>query len=72
MAAAGQFHFVDGVIREVDSEYNTRMLKAVREVTKDQMKDVMKNVLLPAFIPGKANVVTTCATIMEEVCCAAE
>ena len=67
MAAAGQFHFVDGVIREVDNEYNTRMLKAVREVTRDQIKDVMKNVLLPAFIPGKANVVTTCATLMEEV-----
>lgn len=68
MAAAGQFHFVDGVIREVDAEYNTRMLKAVREIGREQIKEVMKNVLLPAFNPGKSNVVVTCAPIMQEVC----
>jgi len=68
MATAGQFHFVDGVIRGVDDEYWPRMLKAVRDVTVEQIKSVMKEVLLPAFTPGTANVVVTCAPIMEEVC----
>ena len=67
MAAAGQYHFVNGVVREVDDEYNTRMLKAVRDVTVEQIKQVMKEVLLPAFTPGLSNVVVTCAPIMEEV-----
>lgn len=67
MAAAGQFHFVDSVIRGVDSDYNARMLKKVRETSVEEIKKVMKDVLLPAFLPGKANVVVTCAPIMEEV-----
>ena len=69
MAAAGQFHFVNSVIRELDDEYSTRLLKAVRDVTVDQIKDVMQKILMPAFTPGQANVVVTCAPIMEEVCC---
>lgn len=67
MAAAGQYHFINSVVIEVDDEYNTQMMQAVRAVTVDEIKKVMKDVLLPAFIPGKANVVVTCATIMEEV-----
>ena len=67
MSAAGQFHFVDSVIRGVDSEYNTRMLRQVRETSVDEIKGVMKDVLLPAFLPGKANIVVTCAPIMQEV-----
>lgn len=67
MAAAGQSHFVNSIIRNVDTEYNTRMLKLVREVTRDDIKAVMKNMLLPAFTPGKANIIVTCATIMEPV-----
>jgi Zn-dependent M16 (insulinase) family peptidase len=66
MAAAGQFHFVDSVIRGVDADYNTNILKAVREVGREQIKQVMRDVLLPAFLPGKANVVVTCAPIMQE------
>ena len=68
MQAAGQFHFVNDVIRKVDSDYNTKMLKAVREIGRDQIKEVMQNVLLKTFIPGKANVMITCAPIMAEVC----
>jgi Zn-dependent M16 (insulinase) family peptidase len=68
MATAGQFHFVNSVIREVDSEYNTRMLKLVREVGREQIKSVMKDVLWPVFTPGRSNIVVTCAPIMEEVC----
>ncbi|CAG8970962.1 hypothetical protein HYALB_00000943 [Hymenoscyphus albidus] len=66
MAAAGQFHFVDSVVREVDDEYNTRTLQKVRAVTVDEIKAVMKDVLLPIFTPGTANLVVTAAPIMEE------
>lgn len=68
MAAAGQFHFVDSVVREVDDEYNTRTLQLVRAVTVEEIKGVMSDVLLPIFTPGKANLVVTAAPIMEEVC----
>jgi Zn-dependent M16 (insulinase) family peptidase len=68
MATAGQCHFVNGVIKGVDDEYNARILKDVRNVTVEQIKGVMKEVLIPAFMPGTANVVVTCAPIMEEVC----
>jgi Zn-dependent M16 (insulinase) family peptidase len=67
MAAAGQFHFVNNVIRGVDEEYNAKILKAVRAVGVEEIKKVMSEVLMPAFLPGKANVVVTCAPIMEEV-----
>ena len=67
MSTAGQFHFVNGIVKGVDDEYNTRILKAVRDVTVDEIKKVMKEVLLPAFTPGVSNVVVTCAPIMEEV-----
>jgi Zn-dependent M16 (insulinase) family peptidase len=67
MSTAGQFHFVNSVVKGVDEDYNTRILKAVRDVTVDEIKKVMKEVLLPAFTPGISNVVVTCAPIMEEV-----
>ncbi|KAF8850832.1 zinc metalloprotease-like protein [Acephala macrosclerotiorum] len=66
MAAAGQFHFVNSVIRQVDEEYNQKLLSAVRNVTVDEIKKVMQEVLMPAFTPGKSNVIVTCAPIMEE------
>jgi hypothetical protein len=67
MSTAGQYHFVNGVVKGVDDDYNSHILKAVRDVTVDEIKKVMKNVLMPAFTPGVSNVVVTCAPIMEEV-----
>ena len=67
MATAGQFHFVNGVVKGVDDAYNSQILKAVRNVTVDDIKKVMKDVLMPAMTPGSSNVVVTCAPIMEEV-----
>ena len=59
MAAARQFHFVDGVIRGMDSDSNAKMLKKFRETSVEEIKKVMKDVLLPAFLPGKAYIVVT-------------
>jgi Zn-dependent M16 (insulinase) family peptidase len=68
MSRAGQFHFVNSVVKGVDDEYDTNMLKRVRAVSVDEIKTVMKEILLPLFTPGKANLVATVAPIMEEVC----
>ncbi|RDW74089.1 hypothetical protein BP5796_07531 [Coleophoma crateriformis] len=66
MAAAGQLNFINSVIRGVTSDYNTRILKAVRDVGVDQIKEAMKQYLLPVFLPGKANVVVTCSPATQE------
>ncbi|KUJ07759.1 zinc metalloprotease-like protein [Mollisia scopiformis] len=66
MAAAGQFHFINSVVREVDDDYSSKLLTAVRNVTVDEIKTVMNDILMCSFTPGKSNVVVTCAPIMEE------
>ncbi|TAQ89497.1 hypothetical protein B7494_g2193 [Chlorociboria aeruginascens] len=66
MAAAGQMNFINSVIRNLQPDYPSEMLKLVREVGVEDIKKVMKDLLLPAFLPGKANIIVTCAPIMEE------
>ena len=68
MAQAGQFSFVNSVIIGVHETYNEEIMKAVRAVEVEEIKRVFKEVLMPAFEPGKANLVVTCANVMEEVC----
>ncbi|KAI6248588.1 hypothetical protein HI914_03333 [Erysiphe necator] len=66
IAMAGKSHFVNSVIKGVDDDYDTNMLKAVRNISKTQILDVMRDFLIPVFTPGKANIVLTCATIMKD------
>ncbi|CAL3963099.1 unnamed protein product [Diplocarpon coronariae] len=66
MAAAGQFHFINSVVRGLDDGYDAKILKAVRNITVSEIQTAMKDVLLPAFMSGKANVVVTCAPIMQD------
>ena len=67
MATAAQVSFVNSVIRGLGKDYNAELMKKVRQVSVTEIKKAMEDVLLPAFTPGKANVVVTCAPIMEEV-----
>jgi Zn-dependent M16 (insulinase) family peptidase len=67
MATAAQVSFVNSVIRGLGKDYNAELMKRVRQVSVMEIKKAMEEVLLPAFTPGKANVVVTCAPIMEEV-----
>jgi Zn-dependent M16 (insulinase) family peptidase len=67
MASAAQLSFVNSVLRGLKDDYNSELLRKVREVSIDEIKAAMKEVLLPVFEPGTANVVVTCAPIMEEV-----
>lgn len=68
LANAGNQHFINSVAKEVNDDYDIAMLKAVRNVRSFQVILAMKNYLLPLFIPGKANIVLACASIMKEVC----
>lgn len=67
MSSAAQMNFVNTVVRDVGSDYNKQIMEKVRAVSVDEIKAAMKDTLLPAFLPGKANIVVTCAPIMEEV-----
>jgi hypothetical protein len=44
------------------------MLKNVRAITVDQIKGALRDILLPIFAPKTANLVVTCATVLEDVC----
>lgn len=67
MATAAQVSFVNSVIRGLVKNYNAELMEKVRKVGVKEIKKAMEDVLLPVFTPGKANVVITCAPIMEEV-----
>lgn len=67
MASAAQLSFVNSVIRGLGKDFNAELMKKVREVTVADIQKAMGDILLPAFSPGTANVVITCAPIMEEV-----
>ncbi|KAF4308857.1 Peptidase M16 [Botryosphaeria dothidea] len=66
MVSAATLGFVNQVIKGIPKDWNKGMLEKVRAVSVDEIKAVLKELLLPVFLPGKANVVVTCATIMEE------
>ncbi|KAJ9143690.1 Zinc metalloprotease [Pleurostoma richardsiae] len=66
MAAAAQQNFVLGVVRGLEPDWNQKILAEIRNVTHDEIRAVMKELLLPVFLPGKSNVVVTCAPIMQE------
>ncbi|KAL9605078.1 MAG: hypothetical protein Q9219_000012 [cf. Caloplaca sp. 3 TL-2023] len=66
MAAAAQMSFVRQVIRELPADWNERMLEKVRGVTIDELRTVMRNVVLPVLTAATANLVVTCAPVMEE------
>lgn len=68
MSSAAQMSFTNSVIRDLPADYNAQLMKKVREVSVDDIKKAMRDVLLPTFTPAKANLVITCAPIMEEVC----
>ncbi|KAI1446983.1 Metalloenzyme, LuxS/M16 peptidase-like protein [Annulohypoxylon stygium] len=66
MATAAMQNYINGVVRGLEPDYNTKMLAKVRTVTVDDIKHAMKTFLLPLFEPGKSNVVVCCAHAMTE------
>ncbi|KAK5676710.1 hypothetical protein LTS12_029493 [Elasticomyces elasticus] len=63
-AASGSF--TRQVVRNLPSDYKEKMLKRVRATSVDDVKDALRGIILPLFAPKTANIVITCATVMEE------
>jgi Zn-dependent M16 (insulinase) family peptidase len=68
-ANAAQGSFIRQVVRNLPSDYKEKMLKNVRAITTDQIKGALRKIILPLFDPKTANMVVTCATVLEEVSC---
>ncbi|KXJ93323.1 Metalloenzyme, LuxS/M16 peptidase-like protein [Microdochium bolleyi] len=66
MATAALQSYITGAVRGLEHDYNTKLLAKVRDVTVDDIKEAMKTWLLPAFQPGKSNIVICCAQTMTE------
>lgn len=66
MSAAATMSFANQVIRGISRDWSTQMLAKVREVTPAQVRAAMTRYMVPAFDPKAANMVVTCATIMQE------
>lgn len=68
VANAASGSFIRQVVRDLPSDYKEKMLKRVRATSVDDVKGALREIILPLFDPTTANIVITCATVMEEVC----
>ncbi|KAI9930922.1 hypothetical protein MW887_010573 [Aspergillus wentii] len=66
VASAAQGSFIRQVIRNLPSDYKEKVLKQVRSTSVDDVKGVLREIILPLFSPKTANIVVTCATVLEE------
>lgn len=66
MAAAAQMSFVRQVMRELPDDWNERMLEKVRGVKVEEIRAAMEDMVLPVLTAGTANLIVTCAPVMEE------
>ena len=66
MASAAQSSFIRQVIRALPADWNQTILQKVRDVKVQEIKEVIGEVLLPVFKGETANLIITCAPIMEE------
>lgn len=67
IANAAQGSFIRQVMRELPSDYKERVLRQVRATSVEDVKKALRGIILPLFEPSTANIVITCATVMEEV-----
>ena len=67
IASAAQGSFIRQVIRKLPSDYKEVMLKKVKDTGVDEVKGALRDIILPLFAPATANIVITCATVLEEV-----
>ncbi|RAK80678.1 putative zinc metalloprotease [Aspergillus fijiensis CBS 313.89] len=66
IANAASDSFIRQVVRRLPSDYKENMLKQVRAITVEEVKGALRKIILPLFNPTTANIVITCATVMEE------
>ncbi|KAB8070491.1 Metalloenzyme, LuxS/M16 peptidase-like protein [Aspergillus leporis] len=66
VAGAAQGSFTRQVVRNLPSNYKEKMLKHVRNISVEDIKGALRDIILPLFAPQTANIVVTCATMLEE------
>ena len=66
MSMTAQMSFVRQVIRGLPPGWNDMMLAKVREVEVAEIRQVMKEIVMPIFDAKTANLIVTCAPIMEQ------
>ncbi|KAI9775319.1 MAG: hypothetical protein M1839_001303 [Geoglossum umbratile] len=69
MSTAAQMSFVNQVVRGLSPNYSSEILKKVRAIGVDEVKNVLKKIVLPVFESKTANLVVTCAPVMQEEIC---
>lgn len=67
MASAAQSSFTRQVIKGLPANWNEKILEKVRAVSVDEIRTVMREVVMSAFQAETANLIVTCAPILEEV-----
>lgn len=67
VASAALGSFIRQVVRNLPSDYKEKMLKRVKDIPVEEVKGALRDIILPLFSPTTANIVVTCATVMEEV-----
>ena len=67
MTGAAQGSFIRQVVRGLPSDWIDDILRRVRDVSVEEIREVMRKIILPVFMAETANLVVTCAPIMEEV-----
>lgn len=67
IASAALGSFTRQVVRNLPSNYKEVLLKKVKDTGVDEVKGALKDIILPLFAPKTANIVITCATVLEEV-----
>ncbi|KAJ0419969.1 Metalloenzyme, LuxS/M16 peptidase-like protein [Aspergillus carlsbadensis] len=63
---AAQGSFIRQVVRGLPSNYKERILKEVRDISVEDVKNALREIILPLFAPKTANIVITCATVLDE------
>ncbi|PLB34412.1 putative zinc metalloprotease [Aspergillus candidus] len=66
IASAALGSFTRQVVRNLPSDYKEKLLRKVRDTGVEDVKKALKEIILPLFAPDTANIVVTCATVMEE------
>ncbi|KIW88018.1 uncharacterized protein Z519_11128 [Cladophialophora bantiana CBS 173.52] len=66
LASAAGMSFVRSVMQGLPDDHMQRMLKRVRQVSVQDIKDALEKVVFNIFLPGKADIVVTCAPGLKE------
>lgn len=67
MSGAGTMSFVHQVVHGVSKDYNSELLRKVKEVTSEDIRGALRDILLPLFEPGTSNVVITSSQVKADV-----